>query len=138
MSRPPTYATWRKSRPPRAIREKPARRYRPPIRSVQILLQKSPAAAALNVGAALCWPLARLEAAAVTHLNQRTARNLNATDATRRSRNTHSDCWRCSCHQLGKPAQVLGDSRQRELELGSARPAQSQAAKPQDALQVSE
>jgi len=36
---------------------------------VPILLQKSPAAATLNVGAALCWPLARLEAAAVTHLN---------------------------------------------------------------------
>ena len=35
----------------------------------QILLQKSPAAAALNVSVALCWPLARLEAAAVTHLN---------------------------------------------------------------------
>ena len=40
--------------------------------------------------------------------------------------------------ELSEAAQVLGDGRQRELELGSARPAQSQAAEPQDALQVSE
>jgi len=36
---------------------------------VPILLQKSPTAAALKVGVALCWPLARIEAAAVTQLN---------------------------------------------------------------------
>ena len=38
--------------------------------------------------------------------------------------------------ELGQLAQVLGDRRQRELELGTARPAQSQAAEPQDALEM--
>ena len=42
------------------------------------------------------------------------------------------------CDQLCEPAKVLGDRRQRELELGTTRPAQSQAAEPQDALQMCE
>jgi hypothetical protein len=33
--------------------------------------------------------------------------------------------WRWPGHQPGKPAQVLGDGCQRELELGSVRPTQS-------------
>ena len=42
------------------------------------------------------------------------------------------------CDQFCEPAKVLGDRRQRELELGTARPAQPQAAEPQDALQMCE
>src|SRR5258706_14085407 len=38
--------------------------------------------------------------------------------------------------QLGKPAEVLRNRCQRELELGTAWPAQSQPAEPQDTLQV--
>src|SRR5712691_1567030 len=38
--------------------------------------------------------------------------------------------------ERSQPAQVLGDRRQRELELGTARPTQSQAPKPQDALEM--
>jgi hypothetical protein len=38
--------------------------------------------------------------------------------------------------QLGKPAEVLRNRCQRELELGAAWPAQSQPAEPQDTLQV--
>jgi hypothetical protein len=38
--------------------------------------------------------------------------------------------------QLGKPAKVLRNRCQRELELGTAWPAQSQPAEPQDTLQV--
>jgi hypothetical protein len=57
-------------------------------------------------------------------------------DAT--SRNTHGDRGRRPRHQLRKPAQVLSDGRQRELELGSTRSAQSQTAEPQDALEVGE
>src|SRR4029077_15933653 len=39
-------------------------------------------------------------------------------------------------NQLGKPAEVLRNRCQRELELGTAWPAQSQPAEPQDTLQV--
>jgi len=38
--------------------------------------------------------------------------------------------------QLGQPTEVLRNRRQRELELGTAWPAQSQPAEPQDTLQV--
>jgi hypothetical protein len=38
--------------------------------------------------------------------------------------------------QLGKPAEVLRNRCQRELELGTAWPTQSQPAEPQDTLQV--
>src|SRR5262244_1669729 len=38
--------------------------------------------------------------------------------------------------QLYEPAEILCDRCQRELELGPARPAQSQAAEPQDALEM--
>src|SRR5262245_65610231 len=40
------------------------------------------------------------------------------------------------CHELGQPAEVLSDRCQRELELSPARPAQSQAAEPQDTLEM--
>jgi hypothetical protein len=43
---------------------------------------------------------------------------------------------RWSCDELGKAPQVLRGGGERELELGAARPAQSQATEPQDALQV--
>src|SRR5262245_7826750 len=43
--------------------------------------------------------------------------------------------WRPG-NELSQPTQVLGDRRQIELELGTARPAQSQAAEPQDALEM--
>jgi hypothetical protein len=47
-------------------------------------------------------------------------------NATRRSRNAGgSRGWR-SGDELAKPAQVLGDGCEREFELGSPRPAQSQ------------
>jgi hypothetical protein len=53
-----------------------------------------------------------------------------------RSRHTWSgQRWRPG-DELSQPAQVLGDRRQRELELSTARSAQSQAAKPQDALEM--
>ena len=42
--------------------------------------------------------------------------------------------WRRPCDQLCEPAKVLCNRRQCELELGTARAAQSQAAEPQDAL----
>lgn len=71
----------------------------------------------------------------MTPCYQRPPRDL---DATRRLRNTRGDRgWR-SRHQLGEAAQVLGDGCQCELELGSTRSTQSQTAKSQDALQVSE
>jgi hypothetical protein len=38
--------------------------------------------------------------------------------------------------QLGKPAKVLRNRCPRELELGTAWPAQSQPAEPQDPLQM--
>jgi hypothetical protein len=44
--------------------------------------------------------------------------------------------WWWPGDQLGKPAEVLRNCSQRELELGTAWPAQSQSAEPQDALQV--
>ncbi len=40
--------------------------------------------------------------------------------------------------QLGEAAEVLGDCRERELELRACRSSQSQATEPQDALQVCE
>lgn len=54
------------------------------------------------------------------------------------SRNTRGDRGRRSGEELGKAAQVLGDGRQRELELGSARAAQPKPAEPEDALEVGE
>jgi hypothetical protein len=51
---------------------------------------------------------------------------------------TQPGLWRRSGDKLSEPVQVLGDGCQRELELGSARPAQSQTAKSEDALQVGE
>src|SRR5271168_836017 len=44
--------------------------------------------------------------------------------------------WRWPGDQLGKPAEVLRNRGQRELELGAAWPAQSQPAEPQDTLQM--
>jgi hypothetical protein len=38
------------------------------------------------------------------------------------------------CEQLCEPAKILRDRRQREFELGTARPAQSQLAEPQGDL----
>ena len=61
----------------------------------------------------------------------------DATNPTLGSRNARG--WRDRrrpCDQLCEPAKVLCDRRQRELELRTARPAQSQAAEPQDALQM--
>jgi len=55
-----------------------------------------------------------------------------------RLRDTVSDHWRWSCQLLGEPTKVLGDGCQCELELGSARSAQSQPAKPQDAFEMGE
>src|SRR5262249_18195724 len=43
---------------------------------------------------------------------------------------------RWPCDQHGQPAEVLCDRCERELELSPARPAQSQAAEPQDALEM--
>ena len=40
------------------------------------------------------------------------------------------------CDELGQPAEVLSDRCQRELQLGPIRPAQSQAAQPQDTLEM--
>ena len=63
----------------------------------------------------------------------------DATNPTLGSRNARG--WRdrrWPCDQLCEPAKVLCDRRQRELELRTARPAQSQAAEPQDALQMCE
>ena len=63
----------------------------------------------------------------------------DATNPTLGSRNARG--WRDRrrpCDQLCEPAKVLCDRRQRELELRTARPAQSQAAEPQDALQMCE
>ena len=56
----------------------------------------------------------------------------------RRLRDTDSDRWRWPCQQFGEPTKVLGDGCQRELELGSVRPTQSQPAEPQDAFQMRE
>src|SRR5262245_30858837 len=91
--------------------------------------------ASLNVGAAACCRQLQSERRLVTLRYRRPPRDL---DTTRRSRNTRGGRGRRSGHELGEPAQVLGDGCQRELELGATRSAQSQAAKPQDALQVSE
>jgi hypothetical protein len=46
------------------------------------------------------------------------------------SRHTWAGQRRRSRDELGQPAQVLRNRCQRELELGTARPAQSQAAEP--------
>jgi hypothetical protein len=51
---------------------------------------------------------------------------------------THVGSWRRLRGELGQPAQVLGDRRQREFVLCAARPTQPQAAKLQDAFQVGE
>src|SRR5262245_64746835 len=60
---------------------------------------------------------------------------LNA-NATWRSRHTWGgQRWRPG-DEPGQPAQVLGNRRQRELELGPARPAQSQASEPEDTLEM--
>src|SRR5262245_38810952 len=55
-----------------------------------------------------------------------------------RSRSRHA-CGRerrGPCHELGQPAEVLSDRCERELELSPARSAQSQAAEPQDTLEM--
>src|SRR5262249_61670217 len=44
--------------------------------------------------------------------------------------------WRRPCHELGQPPEVLSDRCQREFKLSPARPAQSQAAEPQDTLEM--
>jgi len=51
-------------------------------------------------------------------------------------RSTRRDDWWWPGDHLGKPAKVLRNCGQRELEQGTARPAQSQPAKPQDTLQM--
>src|SRR5262249_3022934 len=56
--------------------------------------------------------------------------------ATLRSRHACGREWRRPCHELGQPPEVLSDRCQRELELSPARPAQSQAAEPQDTLEM--
>jgi hypothetical protein len=63
----------------------------------------------------------------------------DATNPTLGSRNARGwRDWRRPCDQLCEPAKVLGDCREGELELRTARPAQSQPAEPQDALQMCE
>ena len=54
----------------------------------------------------------------------------------RRLGNTRGGRWWWPGNQLGKPTKVLRDRCQRELELGTAWPAQSQAVEPQDTLQM--
>src|SRR6516164_9375212 len=55
---------------------------------------------------------------------------------TLRSRHACGREWRRPCHELSQPPEVLSDRCQRELELSPARPAQSQAAEPQDTLEM--
>ena len=43
---------------------------------------------------------------------------------------------RWSDDKLGKPAEILRDRRQRELELSASRPTQSQTTEPQDTLEM--
>jgi hypothetical protein len=45
---------------------------------------------------------------------------------------------RWSDDKLGKPAEILCDRRQRELELSASRPTQSQTTEPQDAFEMRE
>ena len=45
---------------------------------------------------------------------------------------------RWSDDKLGKPAEILRDRRQRELELSASRPTQSQTTEPQDAFEMRE
>jgi hypothetical protein len=56
--------------------------------------------------------------------------------APRYLRKTHLCDRRWSDNELGKPAEVLRDCCQCELELGTARPTQSQTIEPQDALEM--
>jgi hypothetical protein len=44
--------------------------------------------------------------------------------------------WWWSDDELSKPAEILRDCGECELELGTARPTQSQTTKPQDALEM--
>jgi hypothetical protein len=53
-----------------------------------------------------------------------------------RLRSARRGDWWWPGDQLGKPAKVLRNRRPRELELGTAWPAQSQPAEPQDPLQM--
>jgi hypothetical protein len=51
-------------------------------------------------------------------------------------RGTDAEAWRRSADQLGEPAWVLCDGRQRELVLCDARPSKPKANKLQNALEV--
>jgi hypothetical protein len=42
----------------------------------------------------------------------------------------------CYARELSKPAEILSDCGECKLELGAARPTQSQTTKPQDALEM--
>ena len=77
-----------------------------------------------------CGRSAGIYAAQLTILDS--IRTLRTPPSSRHARGWRDRGW--PCDQLCEPTKVLCDRRQRELELGTARPAQSQAAEPQDAL----
>jgi hypothetical protein len=80
------------------------------------------------------WVACRSSSAAVGHCGATTLKATRRTPRSCKARDGRNG--RRASHKLGKPAQVLSDGCQRELELGAAWASQAQAAKPQNALEV--